>query len=147
MRPTLYSVAEYFFERNPEKIGYVSMLVSDSDPLISYINPPFLITFNSFLRVDTLAQILNFANVHAEARYLVVDDTQGLLISAVAERMGGYGQIMGIHDGLSPNYDVLRYHNFSKRVLDSISTLPWTMVDKDEPTSGMYTGKRKCMLT
>lgn len=21
-RPTLYSVAEYFFERNPEKIGY-----------------------------------------------------------------------------------------------------------------------------
>ncbi|CAO3667126.1 unnamed protein product [Umbelopsis ramanniana] len=109
MRPTLYSVAEYFFERNPEKIG--------------------------FLRVDTLAQILNFANVHAEARYLVVDDTQGLLISAVAERMGGYGQIMGIHDGLSSNYDVLRYHNFSKRVLDSISTLPWTMVDKDEPTS------------
>lgn len=89
--------------------------------------------------MDTLAQILNFANVHAEARYLVVDDTQGLLISAVAERMGGYGQIMGIHDGLSSNYDVLRYHNFSKRVLDSISTLPWTMVDKDEPTSGMYT--------
>lgn len=89
-----------------------------------------------YLRVDSLSQILNFANVHADARFIVVDDTQGLMLSAVAERMGGYGQILGIHDGLNHNYDVLRYHNFSKRTLDSISALPWTMVDKDEPTSG-----------
>ncbi|CAM0140954.1 tRNA (adenine(58)-N(1))-methyltransferase non-catalytic subunit trm6 [Umbelopsis sp. WA50703] len=114
-RPTLYSVAEYFFERNPEKIGY--------------------------MRVDTLSQVLNMANIHAEAKYLVVDDTQGLILSAVAERMGGYGKILGIHDGLNHNYDVLRYHNFSKRTLDSISTLPWTMVDKNEPTSEGYTEK------
>lgn len=112
MRPTLYSVTEYFFERNPEKIG--------------------------FMRVDSLSQVLNLANVHAEGRYLVVDDTQGLVLSAVAERMGGYGKILGIYDGLNQNYDVLRYYNFSKRILDSISALPWTMVDKDQPTSGTY---------
>jgi hypothetical protein len=91
-----------------------------------------------YLRVDSLSQILNFANVHAEARYLVVDDTQGLVLSAVAERMGGYGQILGIYDGLNQNYDVLRYHNFSKRVLDTISALPWNMIDNNEPISGRF---------
>ncbi|GAB5588059.1 tRNA (adenine(58)-N(1))-methyltransferase non-catalytic subunit trm6 [Umbelopsis nana] len=115
MRPTLYSVTEYFFERNPEKIG--------------------------FMRVDSLSQVLNLANVHAEGRYLVVDDTQGLVLSAVAERMGGYGKILGIYDGLNQNYDVLRYYNFSKRILDSISALPWTMVDKDQPTSDVFVHK------
>jgi tRNA (adenine-N(1)-)-methyltransferase non-catalytic subunit len=105
--------------------------------ICGWIRPFFaLIELCHALRVDSLSQILNFANVHADARFIVVDDTQGLMLSAVAERMGGYGQILGIHDGLNHNYDVLRYHNFSKRTLDSISALPWTMVDKDEPTSG-----------
>ncbi|KAG5457515.1 MAG: Gcd10p family-domain-containing protein [Olpidium bornovanus] len=43
------------------------------------------------LRVDTLAQILSIANVQAWGRYLVVDDVNGLLVSAVLERLGGTG--------------------------------------------------------
>lgn len=48
-----------------------------------------IIDDNSNMRIDTLSQMLSFGNVHANSKVLVVDDTQGLVISAVAERMGG----------------------------------------------------------
>ena len=41
------------------------------------------------MRVDTLGQLLNLANVHPGGRYIVVDDTAGLVVGAVLERLGG----------------------------------------------------------
>ncbi|KAI8144260.1 Gcd10p family-domain-containing protein [Fennellomyces sp. T-0311] len=107
VRPTLYNIAQHFFTKNPDKIKN--------------------------MRIDTLSQMLNLANVHANSKMLVVDDTQGLIISAVAERMAGYGKVVGIHDGDNQNYDVMRYMNFSKRILDSIHTIPLAKVDPNEP--------------
>ncbi|KAI9249440.1 Gcd10p family-domain-containing protein [Phascolomyces articulosus] len=107
VRPTLYSLAQFFFTKNPDKI--------------------------KSMRVDTLSQIISLANVHANSKMLVVDDTQGLVVSAVAERMGGYGKIVGIHDGDHQNYDVMRYMNFSKRILESVHTIPLSKIDPNEP--------------
>ncbi|KAL1924604.1 uncharacterized protein VTP21DRAFT_4258 [Calcarisporiella thermophila] len=106
VKPTLYSVCDYFFKKNPGKIRDI--------------------------RIDTLAQLLSFANVHAHSKLLVVDDTQGMVLAGVAERMGGYGSILAIHDGEFPNYDVLRYMNFSQSVLDTIKMLSWAKVRKDD---------------
>lgn len=88
---------------------------------------------NRGLRVDTLSQILSLANVRSNSKVLVVDDTQGLIVSAVAERMGGYGDIVAIHDGDNHNYDILRYMNFSRRILDTIHTVPLAKIDPNEP--------------
>ncbi|KAJ8652243.1 hypothetical protein O0I10_012151 [Lichtheimia ornata] len=107
VRPTLYQINELFFNKNPEKI--------------------------KGLRVDTLSQILSLANVRSNSKVLVVDDTQGLIVSAVAERMGGYGTIVAIHDGDNHNYDVLRYMNFSRRILDTIHTVPLSKIDPADP--------------
>ncbi|KAL0094864.1 adenine(58)-N(1)-methyltransferase non-catalytic subunit TRM6 [Phycomyces blakesleeanus] len=106
VRPTLYSITQYFFNKNPEKIRH--------------------------LRIDTLSQLLNHANVRANGKILVVDDTQGLIISAVAERLGGYGTLVGLHDGKDSNYDVLRYMNFSKHIMDTVHTVPFSMVDSEK---------------
>ncbi|CAJ0837229.1 19334_t:CDS:2, partial [Entrophospora sp. SA101] len=62
VRPTLYSVWEYFYSKNPTKIRE--------------------------LRIDTLSQMLKWANVHSNTRMLVVDDTQGLVITGIMERLG-----------------------------------------------------------
>ncbi|KAF7724553.1 tRNA (adenine(58)-N(1))-methyltransferase non-catalytic subunit trm6 [Apophysomyces ossiformis] len=110
VRPTLSSITEYFFNKNPDKIKN--------------------------LRIDTLSQLLSLANIHANSKILVVDDTQGLIVAAVAERMGGYGTIVGLHEGEAHNYDILRYMNFSKHILDTIHTVPFSRVDPsvlDEP--------------
>ncbi|CAO3630787.1 unnamed protein product [Cunninghamella blakesleeana] len=107
VRPTLYSITDYFFNKNPDKI--------------------------KFLRVDTLSQLLSKANVRANSKLLVVDDTQGLIVAAAADRLGGYGTIVGVHDGENHNFDVVRYLNFSKRILNTIHTLPIGRVDPNDP--------------
>ncbi|CAG8497223.1 5795_t:CDS:10 [Ambispora leptoticha] len=107
LKPTLYSVWEYFFRKNPGKIRE--------------------------MRIDTLSQILSLANVHANLKILVVDDTQGLVISGVMERLGGYGIVLGIHDNENHNYDIVRYMNFSTKANDSLRVLSWQQVlEKDE---------------
>ncbi|RGB33366.1 Gcd10p family-domain-containing protein [Rhizophagus diaphanus] len=106
IKPTLYSVWEYFFSKNPGKIRD--------------------------MRIDTLSQILSLANVRAYTKMLVVDDTQGLVITGVMERLGGYGIVLGIHDGENHNYDIVRYMNFSKKNHDSLLTLSWQQVFKEE---------------
>ncbi|CAG8727344.1 23920_t:CDS:10 [Cetraspora pellucida] len=106
VRPTLYSVWEYFFAKNPSKIRD--------------------------MRIDTLSQMLTLSNVRANAKLLVVDDTQGLLITGVMERLGGYGVVLGIHDGENHNYDIVRYMNFSKKVNESLMVLSWQQIFKEE---------------
>ncbi|KAG0164647.1 tRNA (adenine(58)-N(1))-methyltransferase non-catalytic subunit trm6 [Apophysomyces sp. BC1034] len=107
VRPTLSSITKYFFTKNPDKIKN--------------------------LRIDTLSQLLGMANIHAHSKVLVVDDTQGLIVAAVAERMGGFGTILGLHEGESHNYDILRYMNFSKHILDTIHTVPFSRADPADP--------------
>jgi len=63
LEPTLFNVAEYWFTKDPTKIFE--------------------------MRVDTLAQFLTLGNVRPEARFLVVDETGGLLTTGVMERLGG----------------------------------------------------------
>jgi tRNA (adenine-N(1)-)-methyltransferase non-catalytic subunit len=61
-----------------------------------------------------------------------VDDTQGLLVAAAAERMGGYGTIVGVHEGDNHNFDVVRYMNFSKRILNTIHSVPLARLDPND---------------
>ncbi|KAF9930180.1 tRNA (adenine(58)-N(1))-methyltransferase non-catalytic subunit trm6 [Modicella reniformis] len=99
IKPSTYSVNEYFYIKNPAKIRDI--------------------------RMDTLSQLLSYSNVHAGCKMLVVDDTQGMIVSAFAERMGGKGTILGLYDGDNPNYDVVKYMNFSQEILDTIKVLSW----------------------
>ncbi|KAI8353141.1 Gcd10p family-domain-containing protein [Mortierella sp. GBAus27b] len=104
IKPTTYSVNEYFYIKNPAKIRDI--------------------------RMDTLSQLLSYSNVHAGCKLLVVDDTQGMVVSALAERMGGQGTILGLYDGDNPHYDVVKYMNFSQEILDSIKVLSWLRIHR-----------------
>ncbi|KAI1292716.1 tRNA (adenine(58)-N(1))-methyltransferase non-catalytic subunit trm6 [Mortierella claussenii] len=110
IKPTTYSINEYFYIKNPAKIRDI--------------------------RMDTISQLLSYSNVHAGSRILVVDDTQGMIVSALAERMGGKGTILGLYDGDNPHYDVLKYMNFSQEILDSVKVLSWLRIHRpaDEKT-------------
>ena len=45
----------------------------------------------SHMRVDTVSKILTLSNVHASSNMIVMETTQGLLLGAMLERMGGKG--------------------------------------------------------
>ncbi|KAI7821219.1 Gcd10p family-domain-containing protein [Gamsiella multidivaricata] len=113
IKPTTYSVNEYFYIKNPAKIRDI--------------------------RMDTLSQLLSYSNVHAGCRLLVVDDTQGMVVSALAERMGGKGTILGMYDGDNPHYDVLKYMNFNQEILDSVKVLSWLRIHRAEDESRSWT--------
>ncbi|KAG0328424.1 tRNA (adenine(58)-N(1))-methyltransferase non-catalytic subunit trm6 [Podila humilis] len=106
IKPTAYSLNEYYYIKNPAKIRDI--------------------------RMDTLSQLLSYSNVHAGCKLLVVDDTQGMVVSALAERMGGKGTILGLYDGDNAHYDIVKYMNFDKETLDSIKTLAWGRIHRPE---------------
>ncbi|KAF8918490.1 tRNA (adenine(58)-N(1))-methyltransferase non-catalytic subunit trm6, partial [Dissophora ornata] len=117
IKPTTYSVNEYYYIKNPAKIRDI--------------------------RMDTLSQLLSYSNVHAGCKLLVVDDTQGMIVSALAERMGGMskygacqGTILGLYDGDNPHYDILKYMNFNQETLDTVKVLSWLRIHRpaDEKT-------------
>ncbi|XP_071683349.1 uncharacterized protein [Lolium perenne] len=70
-----------------------------------------------FMRLDVLSLLLSMANVGAYSDVLVVDMVGGLVVGAVAERLGGTGYVCSTYLGLSPNsIDIIRLYNFSTDV-------------------------------
>ncbi|KAG0261549.1 tRNA (adenine(58)-N(1))-methyltransferase non-catalytic subunit trm6 [Actinomortierella ambigua] len=106
VKPTLYTLCEHFYLRNPAKIRD--------------------------MRTDTLAQMMCLANIHAGGRYLVVDDLQGMVVSAIAERLGGHGVVLGLYDGDAAHYEILKYMNFDEKVSSTIKTLSWLRMFRGE---------------
>lgn len=59
----MFNVCDYWFTKDPHRVR--------------------------FMRPDALAQMVTLANVHPGRRFLVVDDTGGLILAAVLDRLGG----------------------------------------------------------
>jgi len=80
------------------------------------------------LRIDTLAQMLRYGNIGANQQVLVVDECQGLLVSSVADRIGGFGRILNLFSGQQPTIEVLKLFNFSKSILESVFNFPLSCI-------------------
>ena len=63
--------------------------------MASTVNAGFGWDVHSYLRMDSLAQILTQANVHAGCRAMVVESCSGLVLGACLERMAGKGLLLG----------------------------------------------------
>ncbi|WWC92299.1 uncharacterized protein L201_007253 [Kwoniella dendrophila CBS 6074] len=84
------------------------------------------------LRTDTLSQLLNMSNIRPEGRYLVVDDTGGLITSAILERIGSIGKIINFTNSDSPpSWSILQSMNFSERELECVKWLNWMEAQED----------------
>ncbi|TIB82590.1 Gcd10p-domain-containing protein [Wallemia mellicola] len=105
--PTTFNVCEYHFNKNPSRIRD--------------------------LRVDTLSQMLTLGNIQQGGRYLVVEETSGLLTAAILERLGGEGSVLLIHDADSPpNLDILESMNLPEEsIRQSVRHLNWVTIEED----------------
>ncbi|WVF68178.1 hypothetical protein IAT40_002943 [Kwoniella sp. CBS 6097] len=84
------------------------------------------------LRADTHAQLLNMANIRPGGKYLVVDDTGGLVTASIIERMGAEGRVLLFTDSDSPPaWGILQTMNFSERELECVKWLNWMEADED----------------
>lgn len=84
------------------------------------------------MREDTMSQLLNLSNVRPDGRYLVVDDTGGLVTAAILDRIGCQGRIMTFVDADSPpGWGVLSTMNFSQDELACVKWLSWHEAEED----------------
>lgn len=67
------------------------------------------------LRPDSLALLLSLANVAAHSRVLLLENCQGLLVAACAERLGGHGALCCVGTGgKQPSLSGLRQLNLGE---------------------------------
>jgi tRNA (adenine-N(1)-)-methyltransferase non-catalytic subunit len=82
----------------------------------------------SHMREDTLARLLTLSNVQPGSRALVVDSTNGLVMGALAERMGGMGRLMHGFNGMEPCVEAVRWFNLDAECRDVIFHFPLSEV-------------------
>lgn len=68
------------------------------------------------LSEETMGLILNYANVRPGGRYLLIDETGGVMLYAMMERMNGSGTIVVAHENEHPNHIALRYSDYSEEL-------------------------------
>ncbi|KAI6231537.1 hypothetical protein M3Y95_00392300 [Aphelenchoides besseyi] len=98
-RPTTRTLTDYFYLRNPETV--------------------------CFLRNDHASLLMQMAAVKPNARILVYDQSSGVIVTHVVERLGGYGACVLLHNGPSAS-QILCYRNrqFPKDIASTFRPLP-----------------------
>ena len=97
-RPSALTLCRAYFRKEPFKINH--------------------------MREDTLARLLTLSNVQPGSRALVVDSMNGLVLGALAERMGGMGRLMHGFNGLQPSVEALQWFNMDAQRLAVILHFP-----------------------
>ncbi|XP_048550764.1 tRNA (adenine(58)-N(1))-methyltransferase non-catalytic subunit TRM6-like [Triticum urartu] len=98
-RPSTRSICETYFKKYPARIG--------------------------FMRVDTLSLMLSMANVGAYSDVLAVDMVGGLVVGAVAERLGGTGYVCSTYLGsVASSIDIIRMYNLNSEMTSRIFQAP-----------------------
>ena len=108
------------------------------------------------MRIDSLTQMLNLANIRPGGRYLVVDDASGLVAAGVLTRLGGTlviiprsrsransytgeGRLLALCDTESPPaFPVFTQMNFEPHVTKPLVSLNWATAEKEYTPSEYY---------
>ena len=95
-RPCAQTICEAYFQKSPARI--------------------------CGLRVDSLGMLLCSANVGAHSKVLVLEESSGLILASVLERLGGHGEAcaLSLSSGKSKNakppMDIVRFMNFDSGI-------------------------------
>lgn len=78
---------------------------------------------------ETLGLIQHYSNIRPGGKYLLVDETGGIIIYLMLERMGFEGEILVIHENEHPNYSALQFCNIDPQVLEkTVKFINWLQV-------------------
>lgn len=65
---------------------------------------------------ETLGLLLSLGNIQSGGRYLVIDETGGVVVSGLLERMRGSGEIVLVHENEHANLSALEHSNIPQNV-------------------------------
>ncbi|XP_048259908.1 tRNA (adenine(58)-N(1))-methyltransferase non-catalytic subunit TRM6-like [Haliotis rufescens] len=116
---TEYSQRKYLRKKMKKHVFIFTVLKPTARLLIDmvYTKSPEKI---SHLRIDSLSQILQYANIMAGINVAIVDTLQGLVVGSVMERMGGMGKVVQFYPGSDLNRHVLNFFDFPSEFKDNL---------------------------
>ena len=102
---TEFSKEKYLKGKKAKHLSKVLTLKSNAPNLCEmyFVRKP---TQTMGLRVDTMSQILSLGDIHHHQHVLVVESCTGLLVGAIAERMGGSGRLFHVFCEKSPILEI-----------------------------------------
>jgi len=120
---TKFSQQKYIKKKRKKYMKLVKLVQPSALNLCKtyYYNKPGKI---NYLRFDSLAQMLHLGNIQANSNVLVIDNTAGLVVGAVAERLGGYGKVINLYEGPQSSVPLFEFFNFSPEIKNSVYHFP-----------------------
>ncbi|EJS41954.1 gcd10p [Saccharomyces arboricola H-6] len=136
---TVYSQEKYLNRKKQKFAKYFTVEYLSSSNLLQ-----FLIDKGDIQRVldmsqESMGMLLNLANIQSDGNYLCMDETGGLLVYFLMERMFGgdnesksNGKIVVIHENEHANLDLLKFANYSEKFIkEHVHTI--SLLDFFEP--------------
>lgn len=123
-KKTSFSQEKYLDRKHKKFLRRFSISYLNSNEMLDYLfyeKEPFKIMN---LSVEMLGLMMSMGNVMPGGNYLVVDETGGLIVYAMLERMGGRGTITLLHENDQPSVHLLNKTRYAKE----ISFSPTSMV-------------------
>lgn len=123
-KKTSYSQEKYLDRKHKKFLRRFSISYLTSNEMLDYLyyeKEPFKIMN---LSIEMMGLMMSMGNITPGGNYLVVDETGGLIVYAMLERMGGRGTITLLHENDQPSLHLLNKTRFAKE----ISLSPTSMV-------------------
>ncbi|KAI5969689.1 TRM6 [Candida margitis] len=85
------------------------------------------------LSVESLGLLMTYGNIRPGGKYLVIDETGGLLLYAMLERMNCEGTIVLLHENEHANSIMLRYSDYDESVISRVvKPINWLQFSEPE---------------
>lgn len=114
-KKTIYSQQKYLRRKQQKFLRRFTVDYLSSSALLQYYiekDLPRVLDMSE----ETLGLLLNYANVRPGGKYLLIDETGGVVLYAMMERMKGEGTIVLAHENEHPNHIALRYSDYSEEL-------------------------------
>ncbi|CEP62147.1 tRNA 1-methyladenosine methyltransferase subunit GCD10 LALA0_S04e08900g [Lachancea lanzarotensis] len=123
---TVFSQEKYLKRKKQKFAKRFTVEYLSSSGLLQYLLDKGDVVRAMDMSEESLGMILNLANIRSSGTYLCVDETGGLLVYAMLERMFGgdtndtaTGQIIVVHENEHANLDLLKFSNYTEEFIQT----------------------------
>lgn len=147
---TIYSQEKYLKRKKQKFAKFFTVDYLSSSMLLKFLVEKGDIQRVLDLSEESLGMILNLTNIRSDGTYLCMDETGGLIVYTMLERMFGGkedldapGKIVVINENEHPNLDLLKFSNYSEKFIEkhvvTLSILDYFRPPTMEEVEGRFT--------
>eukprot|EP01134_Creolimax_fragrantissima_P005516 CFRG5516T1 len=143
---TEFSQAKYIVKKQKRHLAASFTIRRPTIPLLCESTFSYAPERIQHIRIDSLAQLLTQANIHAGARVLLAESCKGLITAAVMERLGGFGECLSLYVGDKPSHPYVDNMNFSDKVKSTLRSYPLVEFDQADMITASYQERADSIL-